>query len=117
MLLNLLSKEKPDYLAVAFDVKEKTFRHKEYKDYKATRTKAPDELYAQLPMVKEVLEVLEVPIFEVPGFEADDLLGTLSHQAEQRDNIQTTIVTGDKDALQLASTKTHILMPVKGLSR
>ncbi len=117
MLLNLLNKEKPHYLAVAFDVKGPTFRHKEYKEYKATRTKAPDELYIQIPLAKEILDTLSIPYFEAPGFEADDLLGTLAHQAEQLGNLMTYIVTGDKDALQLITDRTHVIMPVKGFSQ
>lgn len=117
MLLNLLNKEKPDCIGVAWDVKEKTFRHKEYDDYKATRTKAPDELYVQLPIVKDILKIMQIPIFECPGFEADDILGTLAHQADQRGDTETFIVTGDRDALQLASPYTKIIMPIRGFSQ
>lgn len=108
VLLNLLNKEKPDYIAVAFDMKAKTFRHEEYKDYKATRVKAPQELYDQIPRIKDLVKAFEIPIFEMEGFEADDILGTLAKQADQK-NLYTYIVTGDLDTLQLVSEKTKIM--------
>jgi len=116
MLFNLIEVQKPDYLGIAFDRKEKTFRHEEYKDYKATRTKGPDELYAQMPLVKELLQLLNIAAFEKAGYEADDLLGTLSSQADKIGGLHTLIVTGDRDALQLITETTHVVMPVKGLS-
>ena len=83
MMLNLLIKESPEYIAVSFDTKAKTFRHEEYEAYKATRAKAPDELYAQLPLIKEMVGTFQIPIFEQDGFEADDVLGTLAKKAEE----------------------------------
>jgi len=83
MLLNILNNQKPDYIAVSFDRKAKTFRHEEYKDYKATRVKAPDELYEQIPRIKQVVETFNIPIYEMDGYEADDILGTLARQAEK----------------------------------
>ncbi len=115
MLLDLMNIEKPDYIAVTFDMKGKTFRHVEYAEYKATRKKAPDDLYAQLPRIKEVVTAFEIPIYEMEGYEADDLLGTLATQAEEKDKIMTYIVTSDRDALQLVSEKTNVIAPVRGL--
>jgi len=78
VLLNVLNRFKPDYIAAAFDLKEPTFRHKEFKDYKATRVKAPDELYEQIPLVKKIVEAFNIPVVEKEGYEADDLLLTSS---------------------------------------
>ncbi|MEK7673100.1 MAG: 5'-3' exonuclease H3TH domain-containing protein [Patescibacteria group bacterium] len=108
LLLNVLTKEKPDYIAVTFDVKAKTFRHEQYTEYKATRVKAPDELYAQIPRVRELVQAFGIPIYEMPGYEADDVLGTLAKQAEE-ENLLTYIVTGDLDTLQLVTEKTRIM--------
>lgn len=116
VLLNILSKEKPEYIAVAFDKKGPTFRHKAFPDYKATRVKAPDELYMQIPRVKEVVKAFEIPIFETAGFEADDVLGTLASQAEKKKNVKALIVTGDLDVLQLVSAKTNVLATVQGFA-
>lgn len=115
ILLNILNIEKPSHIAVSFDLKGKTFRHEEYKDYKATRIKAPDELYEQIPRIKEIVKAFEIPIYEMEGFEADDVLGTLAVQAEQNSDLKTYIFTGDKDALQLVTEKTQILMPMQGI--
>lgn len=114
ILLNLIEREKPKYLAVTFDEKAPTFRHLEHKDYKATRTKAPDELYTQIPMIKEVLKAFDIPFYSKEGFEADDLLGTFSRQANQQ-NIQSFIITGDHDALQLVDDdRIFVVFPHKG---
>lgn len=107
ILLNILTSEKPDYIAVAFDLKGPTFRHEEYKEYKATRTKAPDELYEQIPRIKDLVRAFQIPIFEEQGFEADDVLGTLAKKADAKD-IYTYIVTGDMDTLQLVTDKTSV---------
>ncbi len=108
ILLTILNREEPDYIAVAFDLKGPTFRHEQYKEYKATRTKAPDELYAQIPRIKELVEAFQIPRFERQGFEADDVIGTLAKKAE-KEGISTYIVTGDLDALQLVTEKTKVL--------
>lgn len=108
ILLNILNKEQPDHIAVAFDMKKKTFRHEQYADYKATRQKAPDELYAQIPRVRELVQAFKIPIFEVEGFEADDILGTLAAQADKK-GLRTFIVTGDLDTLQLVTEKTNVM--------
>ena len=118
MLLNILIKEKPDLLITAFDKRGKTFRHEEYADYKATRVKGPDDLYEQFPISKEILEAFSIPIFEKTGFEADDLIGTLATMAEKNEDIQkTSIITGDRDALQLVTNKTSVIAPLKGISQ
>ncbi|MFH0912550.1 MAG: DNA polymerase, partial [Patescibacteria group bacterium] len=114
MLLNIFTKLKPDYIAVAFDTSAPTFRHKEYEDYKATRIKAPQELYDQIPRVQDLLEAFNIPLFVKDGFEADDIVGTLSHQAP--DTIDTYIATGDMDALQLVNQHTFVYAPRKGFS-
>ncbi|MBI4975353.1 hypothetical protein HZC20_01625 [Candidatus Peregrinibacteria bacterium] len=103
-------------MAISFDLKGKTFRHEEYKDYKATRVKAPDELYAQFPRIKELVRDFGIPIYEIEGFEADDVLGTLAKQAEKEKDIYSYIVTGDMDTLQLVTDKTKVLSTVKGLT-
>lgn len=112
ILLNLLNNEKPDYIAVAFDLKGKTFRHEEYKEYKATRTKAPDELYGQIPRIHKLVSAFKIPIYTAEGYEADDVLGTLSKKAEEK-NLNTYIVTGDLDTLQLVTDKTKVMTFVK----
>jgi len=117
ILLKVLKDLKPDYVCATFDLKGKTFRHKEFEAYKATRTKAPDELYAQLPLVKEVLKSFNIPIFEESGFEADDLIGTIAHlKTVDRPDIETIIITGDQDTFQLIDDNTKVFTPHKGLS-
>jgi DNA polymerase-1 len=101
-LLDILTQEKPEYIAVAFDTPEPTFRHERFVDYKATRQKMPDEMSAQLPRLKEVTDALGVTLIELPGFEADDVMGTLAKQAE-RGGLETYLVTADKDLMQLVS--------------
>ncbi|PIS28164.1 DNA polymerase I [Candidatus Saganbacteria bacterium CG08_land_8_20_14_0_20_45_16] len=114
MLLKVLD-EKPDFVAIAFDRREPTFRHKEYKEYKATRQKAPPTLYEQMPYVREVAESLDIPVFELAGYEADDLIGTLTKEAESAGH-EVEILTGDLDALQLVSPKTKVLTTRKGIT-
>lgn len=116
MLLNILNHEKPNYIAVSFDLKGPTFRHAEYKEYKATRVKAPDELYEQIPYIKNLVRAFNIPIYEIEGFEADDVLGTLAKQAEKNPGLISYIVTGDMDTLQLVTEKTKILAPFKGFN-
>ncbi|MGI6778701.1 MAG: DNA polymerase I [Acetivibrionales bacterium] len=113
--LNILSKyleeEEPEYLCVAFDVKAPTFRHKEYKEYKAQRKGMPDELAVQIPVLKEVLDAMNIKRLEYEGYEADDIIGSVSLCAE-KEGMDVIIVTGDRDSLQLASRKTRIKIPV-----
>jgi len=106
-LLKILDEEKPDYMVVIFDTPEPTFRHKLYPEYKATREKMPIELAEQIPRVKEMIKVLNLPIIEKPGYEADDVMGTLAKLAEKND-LATYMVTGDKDFMQLVTP--HIFM-------
>jgi DNA polymerase I len=105
---------KPDYVAVAFDLSGPTFRHEQYADYKATRTKMPDDLASQFPKVREVVKALRIPAYELQGFEADDVIGTLTVQAEER-NLETTIVTVDLDMLQLVTERTRLMTTRSGV--
>ncbi|HEX5589906.1 MAG TPA: DNA polymerase I [Candidatus Limnocylindrales bacterium] len=105
---------KPDYVAVAFDLSGPTFRHEQYADYKATRTRMPDDLAAQFPKVREVVKALRIPIYELQGFEADDVIGTLTGQADQRD-LETTIVSVDLDMLQLVTDRTRLMTTRSGV--
>jgi len=117
IFIKALKDLKPDYLAATFDLKGKTFRHDEYEAYKATRIKQPDEFYDQIPVVKEVLRAFNVPIFEKQGFEADDVIGTIANlKTVDRPDIETIIVTGDQDCLQLVDYNTKVLSPHKGFS-
>ncbi|MFA5270007.1 MAG: DNA polymerase I [Patescibacteria group bacterium] len=114
ILLNILGRLKPDYIAVTFDTQAPTFRHEEYKEYKATRIKAPQELYDQIPRIQELVEVFNIPMFLKEGFEADDIIGTLSAQAPK--DLDTYIATGDMDTLQLVDNNTFVYAPRKGFS-
>lgn len=104
VLLKMLKDLKPDYIAATFDMAGPTFRHEEFSEYKATRTKAPDELYAQIPLVKSLLAAFGIPVFELQGYEADDVIGSLAEQAKQIADLETIIVTGDMDTLQLVDS-------------
>ena len=115
MLIKLLKDEEPDVVIVAFDSAAPTFRHERFEEYKAHREPAPNELISQFPLVKEVLQVLNIPIFEMNGFEADDILATLAAKAEAENN-DVIIVTGDKDALQLVDKHIKIMTTKKGIS-
>jgi len=106
-LLKLIDDEHPDYLAVIFDTPEPTFRHKAYAEYKATRQKMPDDLVAQLPRIREFSAALGAKVVEVPGFEADDVMGTLA-KAAAKQQLDTYLVTGDKDFMQLVDENTFI---------
>ncbi|MFO7898202.1 MAG: DNA polymerase I [Planctomycetota bacterium] len=107
MILNLLKKEEPDYIAAAFDTPDLTFRHEEYEDYKAQRQAMPDELQPQIPIIRDILDAANVPLVAVPGYEADDVIGTLAKQAS-REGIDVYIATGDKDALQLLDGRVRL---------
>lgn len=100
-------------MAVAFDKKGPTFRHKEFKEYKATRVKAPQELYDQIPLVKQVVETFGIPGFEADGYEADDILATIARQLSKK-NIQIFVATGDFDVFQIVTPHVAILYPAKG---
>jgi len=110
MLLKVINELKPSHYAIAFDMKGPTFRHKLFDQYKAHRPETPEELVGQLGRVRELVEAFNIPIFEMESYEADDLLGTLSHQASDKD-VETVIVTGDADAMQLVSPKVKVLYP------
>mgnify|MGYP004442953729 CR=1 FL=1 len=115
MLFKMREELKPDYIVAAFDKKGPTFRHKEYLEYKAGRKKMPPELAEQFPIIKEILNLLSITIYELEGFEADDIIGSLSKHAE-KNNIEVFIVTGDRDALQLASDNINVIITKKGVS-
>lgn len=110
ILFRILEEEKPDYLTVAFDVHAPTFRHKLYDAYKGTRKEMPQELRAQVPLIKEMLAAMGVTIVTKEGYEADDLLGTLARKSEER-GMDVTILSGDRDLLQLATEKVMIRLP------
>lgn len=115
MLLKVLAEENPGYIAVAFDIGRVTFRHNDFGDYKATRKPTPEDLRPQFPLLKDVLKAMQIQIFEIENFEADDLIGTLSAHAEQA-GIKSIILTGDRDALQLVSPLTSVKLTRKGIS-
>ena len=109
----IMDKFNPDYVAVAFDLKAPTFRHKMYQEYKGTRKGMPDELREQVPVVKDVLRAMNIHIFELEGYEADDILGTIAslNEKNKSKDIFTYILTGDRDSYQLISNKTNIIFP------
>lgn len=111
ILFKILTEDKPDYLVVAFDLKAPTFRHKMYDGYKAQRKGMPDELAEQMPIIKEVLDAMNISRIEMEGFEADDILGTLSKKAKAK-NIETILFTGDRDSFQLIEDGILVKMPV-----
>lgn len=117
--LNMLTKIQddyaPDYMAVAWDRKAPTFRHEEYSEYKAGRKKMPPELAMELPMMKDILSAMSIENLEIDGFEADDIIGTVARIAED-DGLEPLIITGDKDALQLATDVTKVLLTKKGVT-
>ena len=110
ILFKILDEEKPDYLTVAFDRSEPTFRHKMYDAYKGTRKPMADELRQQVPVMKEVLQAMGIVIVEKPGYEADDLLGTIAGRA-QKAGLEVSIISGDRDLLQLATNQVKIRIP------
>lgn len=110
IFIKLYDEEKPDLIGIAFDLPVKTFRHKLFQDYKGTRKPMPDELRPQIPALKNLLKTMNLKIFEVPGFEADDVLGTLSKMADSR-GYHCVLVSGDKDMLQLATKNVQVKIP------
>jgi len=110
MLLKVINEIKPSHCAIAFDMKGPTFRHELFDQYKAQRPETPEELVGQLGRVRQLVEAFNIPIFELQGYEADDLLGALSRQASQQD-IDTIIVTGDADTMQLVTPQVKVLYP------
>lgn len=110
IMFKILDEEKPDYFAVAFDLKAPTFRHKMYEQYKGTRKPMQEELRQQVPVIKEMLEAMQVPLMMLEGYEADDLLGTVAKKAEA-DGLEAVVVSGDRDLLQLATDHIMIRIP------
>ncbi len=108
MLLRILQEEKPDYIAVTFDAGKETFRHQEFKEYKAQRARMPEEMRSQMARVVELVEAFDIPIFEVEGYEADDLIGTLAQQAK-KEGVETVILSGDYDTFQLVAPGVKVL--------
>ena len=115
MLLSLLTSEKPTHVAVAFDVSRKTFRSEIFPEYKANRAKTPDEFRSQMSYLHELVTAFGITTFEVEGFEADDIIATISKQAE-REGAEVFICTGDRDSFQLVNEKTTVLYPKRGVS-
>lgn len=116
ILLKHLEEVKPEYLLVAFDLKAPTFRHKEYSEYKAQRKGMPEDLAAQMPHLKELLSAMNIKMLSQEGFEADDIIGTVSKRCEDM-GIRCIIVTGDKDDLQLVTKKTHVYLTVSRMGQ
>jgi len=111
MLSKLLSEFQPQYIAAAFDKPGKTFRHEKYQEYKATRKETPDDLKQQIPAVKEVIKLFGIKVLEKEGFEADDIIATLSKQAKEK-GYEVYIITPDKDFMQLVQEKVYVYNPV-----
>lgn len=116
ILFKHLEEEKPNYLCVAFDVKEKTFRHKKYELYKAQRRPAPDDFLVQIPIIKEVLSAMNCYCMELPGWEADDIIGTVSKMCDEQ-GVECKILTGDKDDLQLCSDNTTVKLVITRMGK
>jgi len=109
-LLKILEDNKPDYIAVAFDAREKTFRHEQYEDYKAARHAMPDDMIPQLERVKEIIDALRIPIYIFPKYEADDIIGTAVCKAEEK-GLESFIITPDKDLNQLVNDYVKVIRP------
>jgi DNA polymerase-1 len=115
IVLRGLADLKPDYLAVSFDLPGPTFRHEQYAEYKATRTRMPDDLRDQFPKVREIVKALRIPVYEMQGYEADDVIGTITKQLDPRDDLVTTIVTVDLDMLQLVTPRVRLMTTRSGV--
>lgn len=115
ILMKVIDEEKPDYVGVAFDEKKPTFRHKDFKEYKAGRLKMPEELAQQFDLLKEMLKTFGIEIISLEGYEADDLIGTLSKYGEEQ-GLEVNIITGDRDAFQLSSNQVSVWYTKKGIS-
>ena len=110
IMFKILEEEKPEYLAVAFDVKAPTFRHEIFKEYKGTRKPMPSELHEQVPILKELLHSMNILTLEKAGLEADDILGTISKRSEEK-GLKVAVISGDRDLLQLATDNVMIRIP------
>jgi len=118
IFLKMYETIKPKYIAVTFDVKGKTFRHELFDEYKAQRKKKPQELYDQIGMIKDLLVDFDIPVYEIEGFEADDVIGSLCRDQQiDNDQVLSIVLTGDMDALQLVDENTHVFAPKIGLSQ
>lgn len=120
LFFKVMREMKPDYIVACFDLPGPTFRHKQFEQYKATRPKAPNELREQIPKIKQILKSFAVPIFEKQGFEADDLIGTLASraaevQSSKKEKIETIILSGDLDLLQLVNENTKVYALKRGI--
>ncbi|MEV4901311.1 DNA polymerase I [Citricoccus sp. NPDC055426] len=115
MLLTMIRQQKPTHVAVAFDLDTPTFRSQEYTEYKAGRSKTPEEFHGQINLIIKVMEAMNIPTVSVDGFEADDIVATFAAQAEAA-GWDTRVVSGDRDAFQLITEKTTVLYPKKGVS-
>ena len=115
MLNKILADYTPDYVAVCFDMKSKTFRHKQYEEYKAGRQQTPIELLSQIPLMHDVLAAMNISVFEKETYEADDLIGTITAEASRR-GIESIVITGDKDELQLVDEHTKVVINKKGMT-
>ena len=113
IVLRAIADVHPDRIAVAFDLGKPTFRHERYAEYKATRTRMPDDMRDQIPKVRDVVRALGIPVYELEGFEADDVIATLTGQAEAAD-LEVTILTGDLDMLQLVTERTRLMVSLRG---
>ena len=111
-LIKILEDTKPDYLAVASDSKEKTFRHEEYENYKSSRLAMPDDMIPQIGRIKEIIEAMNIPLYILPRYEADDLIGTAVREAEEL-GYDSYVITPDKDMNQLVNDKVKVLKPGK----
>lgn len=117
LLLNIIRELKPEYIIASFDLAGKTFRHEKYQDYKAQRVKQAEEFYEQFPLSQEVLSAFNIPILTKEGFEADDIIGTISHEAYQKyKDLEIIIITGDLDALQLVNDRVKMLTLKRGFN-
>src|SRR5690625_1396825 len=115
MLYRIQDSHKPDYICVALDKKGPTFRHKEYEEYKSNRQSAPSELAQQFPIIREVLDTMNITYLELDDYEADDIAGTLAKEGEE-EGLEVILVTGDKDYLQLASDHVQVLLTRRGIT-
>src|SRR5688500_18001088 len=115
MLIKVMQDEKPDHIACCLDMAAPLERSETYTEYKSNRSSAPDTFTSQVPLIREVLKVLSIPIYEVPGQEADDIIATIALRA-QKDDVDVRIVTGDRDFFQLASKRIHVLYNRRGIS-
>jgi DNA polymerase-1 len=115
ILLRGIQDVRPDYVAACFDLPGPTFRHEQFAAYKATRTPMPDDLRSQFPKVREVVAALRIPVYEMSGYEADDVIGTITRDLDSRGGIDTTVVTGDLDMLQIVSDHTRLMTTRQGV--